>query len=181
MSAGPELSGALERLVSTYAQMVRQVARQRGLDPAEVEDVLQDVRIRLWKAVPGESMERINTSYVYRTAMAAVCDHVRRRRGSRLDSLDDAMTANSERLGATDRPDDALERAELGRRIEAAVAELTDSRRPVVRMYLAGYAQAEIQELFGWTEAKTRNLLYRGLSELRLTLSRMGVGPEAAT
>jgi hypothetical protein len=32
----------------------------------------------------------------------------------------------------------------------------------------------------GWTEAKTRNLLYRGLNELRLALGRLGVGPEAA-
>jgi Fe2+ transport system protein FeoA len=30
----------------------------------------------------------------------------------------------------------------------------------------------------GWTEAKTRNLLYRGLDDLRRRLTAMGIEPE---
>jgi hypothetical protein len=30
----------------------------------------------------------------------------------------------------------------------------------------------------GWTEPKTRNLLYRGLADLRERLTSMGIGPE---
>jgi RNA polymerase sigma-70 factor (ECF subfamily) len=46
-------------------------------------------------------------------------------------------------------------------------------------MYLAGYDSAEITQLMGWSEAKTRNLLYRGLADLRALLSAKGVGPRA--
>lgn len=46
-------------------------------------------------------------------------------------------------------------------------------------MYLAGYGREEIADLMGWTEAKTRNLLYRGLGDLRERLTQMGIGPEA--
>ena len=45
-------------------------------------------------------------------------------------------------------------------------------------MYLAGYDREEIAELFGWTEAKTRNLLYRGLADLRARLADAGLTPE---
>ncbi len=45
-------------------------------------------------------------------------------------------------------------------------------------MYLAGYERREIADLLGWTEAKTRNLLYRGLADLRETLTTRGVRPE---
>jgi RNA polymerase sigma-70 factor (ECF subfamily) len=62
-------------------------------------------------------------------------------------------------------------------RIEAALATLSDARRPVVRMYLAGYRQNEIEALLGWSEARTRNLLYRGLAELRAKLEAQGIGP----
>jgi RNA polymerase sigma-70 factor (ECF subfamily) len=47
-------------------------------------------------------------------------------------------------------------------------------------MYLAGHPREEIAELMGWTEGKTRNLLYRGLADLRERLMAMGVGWERA-
>jgi RNA polymerase sigma-70 factor (ECF subfamily) len=47
-------------------------------------------------------------------------------------------------------------------------------------MYLTGHPREEIAELMGWTEGKTRNLLYRGLADLREKLSEMGVGWERA-
>jgi len=60
-----------------------------------------------------------------------------------------------------------------------AIDEIPESRRPAVRMYLAGYSREDIAELMGWTEAKTRNLLYRGLADLRELLLARGIGPEA--
>lgn len=40
-------------------------------------------------------------------------------------------------------------------------------------MYLNGYNHREIAGLLGWSEATTRNLLYRGLEELRSHLSEV--------
>ena len=54
---------------------------------------------------------------------------------------------------------------------------LAESRRAVVRMHLAGYERAEIGDLLGWSEAKTRNLLYRGLADLRQILDSWGIRP----
>jgi RNA polymerase sigma-70 factor (ECF subfamily) len=68
---------------------------------------------------------------------------------------------------------------ELQQIVGQAVDELIPARRSVVRMYLAGYGREEIADLLGWTEPKTRNLLYRGLADLRERLTEMGIGPEA--
>jgi RNA polymerase sigma-70 factor (ECF subfamily) len=54
---------------------------------------------------------------------------------------------------------------------------LPESRRAVVRMHLAGYERDEIAELLGWSEPKTRNLLYRGLADLREILESWGIRP----
>jgi RNA polymerase sigma-70 factor (ECF subfamily) len=46
-------------------------------------------------------------------------------------------------------------------------------------MYLAGYSREEVATVTGWSEAKTRNLLYRGLGDLRERLKEMGITCEA--
>ena len=70
---------------------------------------------------------------------------------------------------------------DLATALDRALSDLVSSRRGVVRMHLAGYPREEIADLMGWSEAKTRNLLYRGLEDLRQRLTTMGIGPEAAT
>jgi RNA polymerase sigma-70 factor (ECF subfamily) len=47
-------------------------------------------------------------------------------------------------------------------------------------MHPAGYPREEIASLMEWTEAKTRNLLYRGLADVRARLSAEGIGWEMA-
>ena len=73
----------------------------------------------------------------------------------------------------------SLAATEMGRAVNAAVDTIPASRRPVVRMYLMGYPREEIAALMGWTEAKTRNLLYRGLADLRQALTARGIGPRS--
>ena len=170
--AAPELSPQLEHLVAGYSAMVHSVGRRRGLDPADLDEVIQDVRIRLWKALgSSERIGQVNTSYVYQVAMSAVCDLVRARRSQSAHT-----TEGADRI--PDR-DDGFEGRELAREIGRALDRLNPAQRPVVRMYLAGYPQREIETLLGWTEAKTRNVLYRGLARLRQALREKGIGPHA--
>lgn len=171
------LSDTLAGVAAEYAHLVRSTARRRGLEDADVDEVMQEVRIRLWRALgSSERIASVNTSYVYQTAMSAVCDIARRRRNLMLEPVD---TAAGDAALHTPGADHAFERRELGRQIEDALGTLAPAQRPVVRMYLAGYPQAEIQALLGWSEPKTRNILYRGLHQLRETLSGMGVRPGA--
>lgn len=179
------LSVALETVVGRLARMVRAVGRRHGLADADVDELEQEVRIRLWRARAGsENLATAPTSYVYRTAMTAALDVVRRRRARREESLDDepgegaSPASAAAAAAAPDDPAAALERSELEERIWAAVEDIPATRRAPVRMYLAGYGREEIAETMGWSEAKTRNLLYRGLADLRERLTALGIGPE---
>jgi DNA-directed RNA polymerase specialized sigma24 family protein len=67
----------------------------------------------------------------------------------------------------------------LAATVHRAIGMLAESRRAVVRMHLAGYEREEIAQLLGWSEAKTRNLLYRGLADLRQVLESWGTHPGA--
>lgn len=167
-----QLSPALERVIARFEGLVRQVGLRHDLAAADLDEVIQDVRIRLWQALDSaERIEAAPSSYVYRTAVSAALDLIRRRRAGGVKVPISEQLAGSREAN----PETSLSRAELGEQLEGAVGTLSESRRPVVRMYLAGYGREEIADLLGWTEAKTRNLLYRGLSDLRQELARRGV------
>jgi RNA polymerase sigma factor (sigma-70 family) len=172
-------SSAVEALVTRFRAMVRSIGARRGLPEADIDDVVQEVRIRLWRAgEAGKRVEELGASYVYRTAMSATLDVLRRQRSRGADATD-PLDEQSERLpaGPAD-PHAEVESSELVARIGAAVDTLALPRRAVVRMYLTGYDREEIARMLGWTEAKTRNLLYRGLDDLRRCLAEWGITKE---
>lgn len=172
-------SSALESVLTRYARMVRAVGHDHGLSEDDVDELMQEVRIRLWRAqATTEKIAGSPASYVYRTAASAALDLIRRRRSRREDHVDLARLSAEAARTAERAPDRALEGSELLEALTQTIADLSDSRRPVVRMYLVGYSRQEIADLLGWSEAKTRNLLYRGLDDLRRALSQRGIGPE---
>jgi RNA polymerase sigma factor (sigma-70 family) len=179
-TAGPGLdhvSSAIEALTTRFGAMVRSVGARRGLVEPDLDEVLQDVRIRLWQAGEGgKTLEELGSSYLYLVATTAALDLLRRRRARRADDTDDIRERND--LMTDDAsPHDALEARELAAQIDAAVDTLSIDRRVAVRFHLAGYDREDIARMLGWTEARTRNLLYRGLDDLRRRLTDMGISP----
>lgn len=176
-----DASRALEHVVGRFDAFIRRAARRHGLLGAEVDEAVQDLRLRMWKSLgTAELIRRANPSYIYRAAISASIDIIRRRRARRFDAatLPDSVT---DELPDPRRTADArLEGDEIAAAVHRAIAMLAESRRAVVRMHLAGYDRDEIAELLGWSEAKTRNLLYRGLGDLRQILESWGIRPGSA-
>ena len=177
--ASESLSPALERVLAKFSGTLRSVCWRYHFTGADVDELLQEVRIRLWRAhgeVPGasEHIASISASYLHRTALSAAIDLMRRRRargGDRTFALED----DDEGLPAESSPERELEQSELAAQVERAIERIHPSRRPVIRMHLLGHSREEIARLLGWTDAKTRNLLYRGLADLRERLLAEGV------
>lgn len=180
MSATPDpLSPALERALGNFPGVLRRICWRYGFSGADVDELLQEVRIRLWRAhgdlaEAGEHIASISASYLHRTALSAAIDLLRRRRargGDRMMSIDEEQ----EGLPETSGPEQELDQSELAAQVERAIETIPASRRPVVRMHLMGHSREEIAQLLGWSEAKTRNLLYRGLADLRERLLAQGI------
>lgn len=174
-----EASQALEHIVSRFDAFIRRSARRHGLQSHEVDEVVQELRVRMWKSLgTAELIRRAKASYIYRTAISASIDIIRRRRARRAESNDIDEPIVETTIDPRRRADAALEEDEVARAVHRGLALLAESRRAVVRMHLAGYDRYEIAELLGWSEPKTRNLLYRGLADLRQILESWGIGPE---
>jgi RNA polymerase sigma-70 factor (ECF subfamily) len=173
------VSVALDGVVTRFAALMKRMGRGYRLPDELIDEAIQEVRIRLWRTLAsGADISRVPATYIYRTTMSAMLDLIRRRR-TRRESAVDSLDARVIPLPASSpAPDAELDRGDVAREVERAIDGIAMARRPVVRMYLAGYAREEIAQLLGWSEAKTRNLLYRGLDDLRRALTERGITPE---
>jgi RNA polymerase sigma-70 factor (ECF subfamily) len=183
---GPAAAAGQDRLeaqLSALDGVIRAAVRRlgpRGLGiPAD--EVAQDVRIRLWRALQHERNEALAASYVWRAAVSATIDAVRRVRARREQEIEGADGPGGVALAApaTAAPDRQVEAAEIREKVETALGQLNEARRRAVRLHLQGFGTKEVADLLGWTEAKARNLVYRGLEDLRSGLRGMGVELEA--
>jgi RNA polymerase sigma factor (sigma-70 family) len=167
-------SAAITAAVERWGGLIRRAAIRHGLVGPDIEEVVQDLRIRLWRALgrPSEKNPTESASYMYRAAMSAALDLLRRRRAGPL-GRPVPLEVVSETLvvkGGEPADDEAAQIAALAR----ALDRLLTDRRIAVRLHLSGKSRDEITAVTGWSEAKARNLLYRGLADLKAILSEGG-------
>jgi RNA polymerase sigma-70 factor (ECF subfamily) len=174
-----DVSAALDQVVARFGALMRRIGRSHRLPDEDIDEAIQEVRIRLWRTLAtATGIHRVPATYVYRTTVSAMLDLIRRRK-TRREAAVESLEASVIPIAASGpRPDAALETDDLTRQVACAIDEIGVTRRGVVRMYLAGYAREEIAHLLGWSEPKVRNLLYRGLAELRERLTERGIGVE---
>ena len=149
----------------------------------QFSDIEQDAKLRLWRALESEREIRDLASYIYRIAATATIDAVRRVKARREEQLcvagEDEENGLQLETAKKNAPDRLAERRQMVQKVEAALARVAENRRSAVGLYLEGMSSQEIAELLGWSEPKARNLVYRGLSELRKYLREEGIEYEA--
>ena len=145
-------------------------------------DIEQEAKIRLWRTIQSERNLQNPASYIYRVAMTTTIDAVRRVLARHEEQLhtetEDGEAVVETLLLSTDpeqSPERVAERQQIVDKIEAALAKLAENRRLAVEFYLQGMTSQEIADLLDWTEAKARNLIYRGLDDLRKHLRDAGI------
>lgn len=169
------ISDELESLVLRFARFAGRIAHDRGLHQEDLDELLQELRVRFWRARK-DGLRDLSAGYVRRTAISAALDIIRRRRVDRNVSLDEDQAGAQPLTARAAGPAELLDQSELAQRVALAVDGLAPPRRAAVRLYLDGYRREEIAELLHWSDARTRNLLYRGLADLRAVLLAQGIG-----
>ena len=162
--------------------IVRFCPRDKGL---QFDDIEQEARLRLWRALQDEREVTNYASYLYRIAATATIDALRRvqaRHEEQLEILIEQRTDDGDIMLAPapvkDSPERLAESREAVDRVMSAVAKLPDAQRRAVGLYLQGMTSQDVADLMGWSEPKARNLVYRGLKELRKSLREEGIDYE---
>lgn len=168
---------------SDYAELESELARAvRSLCPKWLASRADDlVQVALLKILDlrgrGEQGRELSSFYLKRVAYSALVDEIRRLERRRESPLE---TEEGEPLPlASPAPDPEKLQAsrELGEGIQDCLQGLLRQRQLAVTLYLQGVSVVEAAKLLGWALKQTRNLVYRGLADLRLCLQGKGFHP----
>lgn len=172
----------LEEVVARYGPYISEIVARvtplnLGVQRSEIE---QETILRLWRSLRNEREIRDLRSYVYRIAATAALTAVREVRKRHEEQLvPDAMTDMSDTSSFSGTPAASpeallIQKSIMGR-IRALLEELPRNRCRAVKLHLLGLTSDDVAAANGWSEAKARNLIYRGLAELRERLKAAGI------
>lgn len=151
------LTGAEEvsRLVETYSSMLLRLACTRLENPADAEDVVQEVFLKLLTARPSFRDAEHEKAWLIRTTLHRAAD-LRKAASRRSVPLEEAL------LASAPEPED---------RLLAAVRALPEKYGAVIHLhYYEGYSLKEIGKLLGLPAATVGTRLARGRERLRQSL-----------
>ena len=173
-----QLLESYDRLISG---IVSRVGRRLGLTRDNFltrEDIEQEVRLDLWKQVARGQQIDYPATYIYKATIRETLRALRRPPNRETVSLDSGGMADK-LLDPVD-PFHALAAKEQFREIIIGIRCLAPDRQSAVRAHLTGFAFQEIMRLYGWSYQRTRNLISRGMADLRSSLNDNGEAPRAA-
>ena len=151
------LTGAEEvsRLVETYSSMLLRLACTRLDDPADAEDAVQEVFLKLLTAHPSFRDAEHEKAWLIRTTLHRAAD-LRKAAARRNVPLEETL------LAAAPEPENQL---------LAAVRALPEKYGAVIHLhYYEGYSLKEIGKLLGLPAATVGTRLARGRERLRQSL-----------
>ncbi|HMJ05684.1 MAG TPA: sigma-70 family RNA polymerase sigma factor, partial [Chthoniobacterales bacterium] len=171
--AGKGDSAAFEQLVERHQSLVAgMVARMLG-NNSEVEDIAQQVFVRVWKSA-GRYVPRAKfTTWLLKITRNLVFNELRRRKRHALIPLQSEPNGHELQIkderGPT--PDASLLEDELRRAIDSAIGELPQTQRMalILRRY-EELSYEEIAEVLEQSVPAVKSLLFRARTELRQRL-----------
>jgi RNA polymerase sigma factor (sigma-70 family) len=165
----------IEAIVAQYGRLIRHIVHRVGGPSVALvrDDIEQEVIVALWRRLESEQPVEHHASYIYKAAVRETLRTVRRQIASRTQPLDDEAAGARAPVSAD--PHVALQNRRDGERIRRALSRLAADRRRAVQAHLAGYDVQEVMEMFGWTYQKARNLIARGIADLRQALKDEGL------
>jgi RNA polymerase sigma factor (sigma-70 family) len=160
-----------EQLVRDHQAMVfRTLLRLTG-SREHIDDLAQDVFLRLYRALPSFRGEALITTYLYRIAVNVAQDEwKRRRRDDRSHvSLSDETSAWEDRLAHPDRnAEQQIEEREFQQAVEMQLQRLSQIERTIIVLYHQEERTYEqISYSLGMPIGTVRTHLHRGRKKLR--------------
>lgn len=162
---------SFEQVVRDHQAMVfRTLLRLTG-SRDNLEDLAQEVFLRLYKALPNFRGESLVTTYLYRITVNVAQDEWKRRRRSDrpLVSISDETSAWEERLEHPERnAEQQLEEREFRLQVDEQLQRLSAVERSVLVLYHQEERSYEqIAEALGMPIGTVRTHLHRGRKRLR--------------
>ncbi|GAA5443970.1 ECF RNA polymerase sigma-E factor [Microbulbifer sp. NBRC 101763] len=155
-----------QQAIEEYAEGISRVVHSYVHSRAEHDDLLQEIWLGLWRALPAFRGDASLKTFVYRIAQNRCVTEITRRKpqnscGEELLELEDHQPGPAERLAAEQKSD----------RLVRAVQRLPLGLRQTLILRLEGLSYAEISEVLGIGESNIAVRLNRAKERLNICLS----------
>jgi RNA polymerase sigma-70 factor (ECF subfamily) len=152
---------AYEDLLRRYLPALKRLAWSYA--PDQIDDLVQEIALRLWKGLPGFRGDSSEKTWLYRVAHNTAIDFVtgHHRRAKREQAGEPADVA-----AASASPESAAIDEQQRRRLRAAIEALPLIDRQVVVLHLEGLSAAEIEDVTGLSAGNVATRLTRARQRL---------------
>ena len=156
------------RILREYGPALSRLAFGYERVPSLREELMQEIALALWQALPhfrGECSER---TFVYRVGHNRALTHACRRRPEH-EQLDE-LPRHLEPVDCQPHPEDQIAKTQERNRLRSAIQGLPLAYRQVVMLMLEELSQAEIAEVLGLTESNVAVRMNRARKALKEAL-----------
>ena len=165
MEHGPRVN-SIESIVEQFGPSLWRIAGSFELDATLREDLVQDMLVAIWRALPRLDDPARLKHYVLRIARNRAVSHVARQT-RRLDRA----SIGDEPDESTSGPYEQAEQRDRQERLLAAVQSLPLGQREVITLFLEGLSHAEIAEILDVSENNVAVRVNRARTRLTERLS----------
>ncbi|WP_444937976.1 RNA polymerase sigma factor [Microbulbifer sp. JMSA002] len=155
-----------QQAISEYAEGISRIARSYVRTTAEHEDLLQEIWLGLWRALPSFRGDASLKTFVYRIAHNRCVTEIARRKPQHAGE-EELMTLPDNQEG----PDERLAEERKSERLLIAVKKLPLGLRQTLTLRLEGLSYMEISEVLGISESNIAVRLNRAKERLNICLS----------
>jgi RNA polymerase sigma factor (sigma-70 family) len=174
----PARQSRIERTLAELGTRLRRAVELagRGRNRLDLDEIEQEARIRLWRALESDRIDTAAASYIQKVVASVVIDAGRRAAVRAAEPLPESDAEAGAAGLLADGADRAAMDGEHVARVLACIEALPTRRRLPVKLHLQGYTLPEIADLEGISAEAARKLVVRGLDELKDALRAQGMG-----
>ena len=161
---------AFRQLIERHQQAVVGTVARMLNDATEAEDIAQMVFVRIWQSAPKWTHDAKFTTYLFTITRNLVFNESRRRSRKKEVSLESREESNPAATTADDAltPNEGLEKRELHRSIDRAIASLPEQQRmAVILRTFEGMDYEGIAASLETSVSSVKSLLFRARGTLR--------------
>lgn len=161
---------AFNGIVETYTERLYWHVRRFLCSHDDTDDLLQDIMIKIWTALPSFRGESKLYTWIYRIATNEVLNHLRKQRFKALVSLDSATSILERKID-----DDAYFNGdEMQRELHKAIQRLPEKQRVVFNLrYFEEMKYEEISEITGTSVGALKASYHHAYVKVKADLEKL--------
>lgn len=162
---------SFELLVSEHTEHMYRIAYRVFGNPHDASDMTQEALLKAYKSLENFKFDSKFSTWLYRITMNTCIDEYRKRSKRNGDvSMDNVLESD---LGASNSPQDILERNETAIMVREAINMLSEEhKRVVILRDIEGMSYSQIAEIEGISEGTVKSRINRARGELRKILEK---------